>query len=273
MEGRAYLFGVFKADGRRIPWRGFEGFAGLERGIWLWRRAAAYDMEQRGPVCPSDMLLFELEGIFMTSRWRLTSILAVVTVTTTLCSGQSATRPSGTEPGIDSAVMAKAKAGNAEAEFKVGAQYELGAHVTRDPVQAAQWYRKAADQGFAQAEHSLGILYEFGNGVAADPATAAQWYRKAAEQGFAPAQFSLGLCYVHGKGVPQDFGQALAWYGKAAAQKNSDALLNLAFFTTTDKASRRTRRGRLTWCGRLPKQGRRMRNFNWGWTTTRARTV
>ncbi len=111
----------------------------------------------------------------MNSRWRLTSILAVVTVMTTLCSGQSAVPTSGVDSVIDSAEMAKAKAGNAKAEFKVGAQYELGAHVTKDPVQAAAWYRKAADQGFAKAEHSLGILYEFGNGVAADPATAAQW--------------------------------------------------------------------------------------------------
>jgi hypothetical protein len=161
----------------------------------------------------------------MNSRWKLRTALALVTMIATVCSGQSLAQPSG----IDSALMAKASAGNPDAQFRVGAQYELGAHVTKDPAQAAAWYRKAADQGFAQAQHSLGVLYELGNGVPADPATAAQWYRKAAEQGFAPAQFSLGLCYVHGKGVPQDFGQALAWYGKAAKQNNSDAMLNLAF--------------------------------------------
>ena len=161
----------------------------------------------------------------MDSRWKLRTALALVTMITTICSGQSPAQPSG----IDPALMAKASAGNPEAQFQVGAKYELGARVTKDPARAAAWYRKAADQGFPQAEHSLGLLYEFGNGVPADPATAAQWYRKAAEQGFAPAQFSLGLCYVHGKGVPQDFGQALAWYGKAAKQNNSDAMLNLAF--------------------------------------------
>ncbi|HEY1984624.1 MAG TPA: tetratricopeptide repeat protein [Terracidiphilus sp.] len=161
----------------------------------------------------------------MLNCWRLKTTLALVTMMTTICSGQSPAPPSG----MDAALMAKASAGNADAEFRVGTQYELGAHVAKDPAQAMTWYRKAAEQGFAPAQHSLGVLYEFGNGVPADPATAAQWYRKAAEQGFAPAQFSLGLCYVHGKGVPQDFGQALAWYGKAAQQKNSDALLNLAF--------------------------------------------
>jgi TPR repeat protein len=161
----------------------------------------------------------------MSSRGKLMTALALMAVISTICYAQSAAG----NAGIDPTLMAKARAGNPDAEFRVGAQYELGAKVAQDPAQAAAWYRKAADQGFAQAEHSLGVLYEFGNGVPADYTTAAQWYRKAAEQGFAPAQFSLGLCYVHGKGVPQDFQKALEWYGKAAQQKNSDALLNLAF--------------------------------------------
>ena len=160
---------------------------------------------------------------------KLMAVPVLMIMITTICSGQGPAQGPAKTAGIDPALMAKANAGNAEAEFLVGTKYELGAQVPKDPGQAAAWYRKAADKGYPQAEHSLGILYEFGTGVPADPATAAQWYRKAAEQGFAPAQFSLGLLYVHGKGVPQDFAQALAWYGKAAQQKNSDALLNLAF--------------------------------------------
>ena len=161
----------------------------------------------------------------MNSRWQLKMAMALVTMITTICSGQTPAQPSG----IDPALMAKASAGNPEAQFRIGVQYELGAHVTTDLTQAVAWYRKAADQGFAQAQHSLGVLYEYGNGVPKNPATAVEWYRKAAEQGFAPAQFSLGLCYAHGNGVPQDFGQALAWYEKAAQQNDSDALLNLAY--------------------------------------------
>jgi len=160
--------------------------------------------------------------------------LVITYVLTTICAAQgpSAPRAAGATaqvPGIDPALMAKANAGNPEAEFKVGAQYELGARLQKDPTKAADWYRKAAEKGYPQAQHSLGVLYEFGNGVPLDSATAAQWYRKAAEKNFAPAQFSLGLCYVHGKGVPQDFDKALMWYQKAAEQKNSDALLNLAY--------------------------------------------
>lgn len=141
----------------------------------------------------------------------------------------SAAQSSTAAAGIDPALLARANAGNADAEFRVGVQYELGAKVKKDPAQAAAWYRKAAENGDVRAQHSLGVLYEFGTGVPTDYAQAAQWYQRAAERGFAPAQFSLGLCYVHGKGVPQDFDRALAWYMKAADQRNSDALLNLAY--------------------------------------------
>jgi len=165
----------------------------------------------------------------MSSRGKLMAELVLIALISTICYSQGPDKGSGPGTGIEPALMAKANAGNPEAEFKVGTKYELGARVAKDPAQAAAWYRKAADKGYAAAEHSLGVLYETGTGVPADNAAAAQWYRKAAEQGFAPAQFSLGLCYVHGKGVPQDFAQALAWYGKAAQQKNSDAMLNLAF--------------------------------------------
>ncbi len=40
---------------------------------------------------------------------------------------------------------------------------------------------------------------------------AARWFRAAAEQGHAPAQFNLGQLYRKGLGVEQDFGAAHAW--------------------------------------------------------------
>jgi hypothetical protein len=158
-------------------------------------------------------------------------VLAIIIVLSVISPAPSPAQKAGAPQaaGIDPALMAKANAGNADAEFRVGTQYELGARIKKDPAQAADWYRKAAEKGDVRAQHSLGILYESGNGVPADAATAAEWYRKAAEKGFAPAQFSLALCYAHGKGVPQDYHQALGWYESAAQQRNSDALLNLAY--------------------------------------------
>ncbi len=88
----------------------------------------------------------------------------------------------------------------------------------QDFGQAAQWIRKAANQGLADAQKFLGILYVNGQGVPQDYAEAAKWYRKAADQGNASAQYSLGFMYNRGLGVPRDPVQAELWRRKAAEQ-------------------------------------------------------
>ena len=45
---------------------------------------------------------------------------------------------------------------------------------------------------------------------------AARWYRRAAEQGVAFAQFNLGVRYVNGQGVARDPVQAYQWFSVAA---------------------------------------------------------
>ena len=72
--------------------------------------------------------------------------------------------------------------------------YDNGLGVKQDYVAAAQWYRKAAEQGNAPAQSNLGIMYENGRGVEKDPAQAVEWYRKAAEQGFASRKTSWDTC-------------------------------------------------------------------------------
>src|SRR3546814_20785707 len=54
---------------------------------------------------------------------------------------------------------------------------------SREPAEAARWWRAAADQGLSQAQFNLGVLYEQGEGVAVDYAEAARWYGLAAAQG------------------------------------------------------------------------------------------
>ena len=54
----------------------------------------------------------------------------------------------------------------------------------------AKRYRKAADQGNVMAQRNLGCCYENGRG-AKDPAEAKNWYRKAAEQDNAKARAAL----------------------------------------------------------------------------------
>ncbi|MDR1828691.1 MAG: SEL1-like repeat protein [Methylobacteriaceae bacterium] len=60
-----------------------------------------------------------------------------------------------------------------------------------DMVEAASWFRKAAEQEYPAAQFSLGVLYCRGEGVARDDAEAEKWLRKAAAQGHAMADAAL----------------------------------------------------------------------------------
>jgi hypothetical protein len=55
---------------------------------------------------------------------------------------------------------------------------------------ALKEWRLVADQGHVLAQHILGFMYDNGQGVAKDAAQAAQWYRKAAEQGHRKSQYT-----------------------------------------------------------------------------------
>jgi len=90
--------------------------------------------------------------------------------------------------------------------------------VTEDYQQAAQWYRKAAEQGSMAGQCNLGFMYANGYGVTKDYQQATQWYRKAAEQGSADGQNNLGVMYENGYGVEKDSQQAEQWYRRAVEQ-------------------------------------------------------
>lgn len=60
----------------------------------------------------------------------------------------------------------------------------------------------------------------------ADYVEAARWYRVAADQGDFTAQYFLGSMYYAGEGVPQNDVEAYKWWALAAAQGNADAQKN-----------------------------------------------
>ena len=99
--------------------------------------------------------------------------------------------------------------------------YDTGRGVPQDYVQAATWYRRAAEQGHANAQNNVGVMYFRGEGVSQDHAAAAQWFQKAADQGNTNAQIALGGMYREGLGVDKDLVQAHVWYNLAAAQLGS----------------------------------------------------
>lgn len=123
-------------------------------------------------------------------------------------------------------VRAKARTGDAEAQYEIGRRYALGAGVWHNYQEAAKWYLLAAQQGHLEAQLSIGILYEGGTGVPRDLPKAAHWYRKAAEQSDSRAQMRLGYLYGTGQGVTMDHVQAYLWYSLAARQGDNLARLN-----------------------------------------------
>jgi TPR repeat protein len=113
------------------------------------------------------------------------------------------------------------------AQFSLGNCYDNGNGVTKNAVEAAKWWRKAADQGHIYAQYNLGISYNLGRGVPKDQIEAVKWWRKAADQGHASAQYNLGVCYRDGAGVTQDLAEAAKWYRKAADQGYAEAAESL----------------------------------------------
>jgi TPR repeat protein len=76
--------------------------------------------------------------------------------------------------------------------------------LTIDSSGAAQWYRKAADQGDAKAQLQLGVMYANGEGVLKDYTEAFVWIKQSAEQGCLDAQVQLGLIYANGDAATKD---------------------------------------------------------------------
>ena len=111
--------------------------------------------------------------------------------------------------------------GDDQAQLNLGVAYALGDGVPQDDKLAAEFTKKAADQGYADAECNLAIMIEQGRGgLPQDAALAVEWYRKAASQGHAVAQGNLGVAYQCGKGVPQSDVEAVKWFRKSAEQGN-----------------------------------------------------
>ncbi|MGD0683465.1 MAG: tetratricopeptide repeat protein [Terracidiphilus sp.] len=131
-------------------------------------------------------------------------------------------------PAIDPALLAKANAGDAAAQVRLGDNNRAaGDAIPHNPLQSAEyykqaiaWYRKAADQGSVAGQTHLAALYrDGGKGFPRDMAQAAVWYRKAAEQGDVTAQASLGVLYSIGQGIPHDDAEAYYWLDLAASVK------------------------------------------------------
>lgn len=153
-----------------------------------------------------------------------------------------------------------AQAGNARAQYYMGALFAQGRGVERDldkaegwisraaaqgharalyslgnlhrrrgeTVEAIRYFRQSAEKGIRSAQYNLGVMYATGDGVEKAPEEAIKWYRQAAENGHANAQYNLGVFYREGLGTPADPKRALEWLTQAAENGNAFAQINLA---------------------------------------------
>ena len=117
------------------------------------------------------------------------------------------------------------------------------------PEAAADFFRKAGEQGHPVGALNLALLYRDGTGVAQDYGEAAKWFRLAADAGVAKAQYELAEIYRGGfvsghlrrrayVGVPMDVTEADHLNQAAADQGFADALYRAAenAITTNIKA-------------------------------------
>jgi len=127
------------------------------------------------------------------------------------------------------------KQGRANVLYSMGV---LAIGFKREEV-AAKVIRLAAELGHPEAQNDMGVAYTDGDewGLAKNPCEAHEWFRKAAEQGCANGQFNLGNDYYYGRGVAKDLSQAKWWWGKAANQGHESARNNLNAATRERESS------------------------------------
>ena len=118
----------------------------------------------------------------------------------------------------DSLQHARAAAGDADAQLKLGLRYAEGDGVIQNQKEATQWFALAAKQGNTEAQYHYGLALLKGRGVVQDYRAAFSWIEKAAQRGYAKAQYDLGELYRYGTGTPVDKPRAYLWFNLAAAQ-------------------------------------------------------
>lgn len=116
----------------------------------------------------------------------------------------------------------RARAGDAEAQYRIGLMARFGWGVERDPAAAARWLQQAAAQNHPQAQAELGTMYRLGRGVPENPQEAARLLTAAAHAGVGIAQLSIGRMYRDGIGVARDLVEAYAWFSAAGSNSVMD---------------------------------------------------
>ncbi len=120
-----------------------------------------------------------------------------------------------------------AQGGKAEDQYQLACLYHAGKGTLADPVEAAKWCRKAAEQGLLKAMKSLAGSYRDGDGVDQDERAMVIWLRKAAGLDDADAQCELSIYLSHNGTTDAERAEADKWLRKAATLGQPIAQANL----------------------------------------------
>jgi len=111
-----------------------------------------------------------------------------------------------------------AEQGSDRAQYLMGYLLTQDENIESDPINAAEWYLKAANQGHVRAQYDLGMLYSGNGGIKKDMPSAIKWLRKAAEQGDGYASNNLARFLLEETPSDSDILEAVEFFKRAAAQ-------------------------------------------------------
>ncbi|MBP9211749.1 MAG: sel1 repeat family protein [Bacteroidetes bacterium] len=115
-------------------------------------------------------------------------------------------------------LMRNANAGDAPSQHELSLRYLTGTGFTADTVRAAQWMKKAADQGYILAKFNYGIYLNNGWGVDWDPFEAYRYFVHTAEKNMREGQYVLGVLYTDNLTIPRNYQTAYDWVYRSAQQ-------------------------------------------------------
>jgi TPR repeat protein len=113
--------------------------------------------------------------------------------------------------------------------YQLAEKYYEGKQVKRDFSRAAEYYKKAYEDGNEDSAARLCAIYFFetalnnGIGVDREAGIAAEMCAVAAENGDMHSQNNLGILYVMGVGVERDIKKAMEYFSASAKQGNTTA--------------------------------------------------
>ncbi len=114
--------------------------------------------------------------------------------------------------------------GDADAQFNMGQAYKLGRGVKPDLNVAADWYRRAAEQGHLQAADSYGHLLHYQGKIT----EALPYLQASSERGEPRAQYLLGTELFNGVYIPKDWVRAYALMTRASSAGMAPASRSLS---------------------------------------------